>query len=147
TIRSNEHAEIAVVLIQAAYTYFQVFGQFVAIIGLRHHGNKRDVQGDAVRTIVAHRSNELAIAEGMIAGEFNLADFDLRPFINLENQNYRIARSNPLVLRRDFGELSSVLAKQFLNDNFGFFDSGRIELAFDGQPNFAFLKAIQNVGL
>src|SRR5579862_4103730 len=62
----DDDAEVAVVLIQAANTDFDVFDQFVVVVGLGHHVDFGDVQRNRVRSVVAHGANDLAIAERLI---------------------------------------------------------------------------------
>ena len=110
----DQHLEISVVLIQAADADFEIFVQLVAIVGLGQHRDFREVQRNCVRTIMTHGADNLAVAEGMIAGELDMADLDLGAFFNFENENDGVAGSDSLVLRSDFGELPAVLAEQFL---------------------------------
>ena len=67
----------------------------------------------------------------------DVADFDLRAFVDFEDENDGVAGGDALVLRRDFGELAAVLAEEFLEDDFGFLDARGVEAAFDGQADFA----------
>jgi len=46
-----------------------------------------------------HRPDQFPAAEGFIAGKLNLADFDLRPLIDFENENDGVAGSDAFVLR------------------------------------------------
>src|SRR5260370_11469507 len=138
--------EITVVLVRATDADFLVFVQLVAIVCLRHHVYFRNVQRNLVGTIVLHRTNQFAVAEGVVAGKFDFADFDLRSFIDFEDQNYRVAGSDAFVLRTDFRKLPTVFAQQFLDHHFRFFDFGGIELAFHAEADFAFLEAIKNIG-
>src|SRR6266852_3027862 len=94
-----------------------------------------------------HRADELAVAKSMITGELDLADLDLWTFFDFENENDRVARSDALILRSDLCKLPAVLSKQFLDNHFRLLDFSGVELAFDGKTDFAFLEAIENVGL
>src|SRR6267142_1452914 len=142
----HNHFEVAIVLIQTADAHFKIFVELFAVVGFGENGNVPEIKRNCVRTIVAHGANELAIAEGVIPGKFDLADLYLRPFFHFENQDDGIAGGNALVLRRNFGELASMLAEQFLQDNFGLLDAGGIELAFHGEADLALFEAIENVG-
>ncbi len=96
---ADDDLEIAVVLIEAADADFQIFVEFFAVVGLRENGDFGDVQRNRVRTVVLHGANELAFAEGMIAGELNVADLDLGAFFDLEDQDDGVAGGDALVLR------------------------------------------------
>src|SRR5438552_13158238 len=110
-----------------------------------HYVDFGDVQRNLIRTIVPHRANELAVAERMVAGELDLTDFYLRSFFNLENQNNGGARSNALILRRNFRKLTAVFAQQFLDHHFSLFNLCGIKLALDRQADFALLESSENV--
>ena len=142
----DDDLEVAVVLIEAADTDFEIFGELFGIVRLAQDGDVPEIKRNRVRAIVAHRADELAIAESVIAGEADVADFDFRAFLNLEDEDNGVAGGDALVLRRDGGELAAVLAKEFLEDDFGFLDARRIEAAFDGEADFALFEAIENVG-
>src|SRR5262249_2368014 len=107
-----------------------VFHKLVVIVSLGHHRNKSDVERNAVRPIVAHRANQLAVAERMISRELDFPDFDFRSLVNLEYKNDGVARRNSLVLRGHLRELPAVLAEQFAQNNFRLLDLRGIELAF-----------------
>ena len=94
-----------------------------------------------------HRPDQLPVAERVVSCELNLADLDLRPLVNLEDQNHRVARGDSFVLRRDRRELPPVLAQQFLQHHFRLLDARRIERALHRQAHLFLLKAIENVGL
>ena len=79
---------------------------------------------------MAHRADELAIAERVIAGEADVADFNFGAFLNFEDENDGVAGGDALVLRRDVGELAAVLAEEFLEDDFGFLDARGVEAGF-----------------
>src|SRR5712675_1838491 len=107
----HNHFEIAIILIQPADTDFEVFVELFAIVGFGENGNVPKIKGNRVRAIMAHGANELAIAESVIAGKFDLANLYLGPFFHFENQDDRVAGGNALVLRRDFGKLAPMLAE------------------------------------
>ncbi len=109
---ADDHFEIAVVLVQSAHANFEVLVEFLAVVGLGEDRDIREIQGNGVGAVVAHGANQLAVAERVIAGEFDVADLDLGAFFNLEHQDHGIAGGDALVLRRDFGELTAVLAEQ-----------------------------------
>ena len=96
---------------------------------------------------MTHGANQLAIAERMIAGEFDVADFDLGAFFNFENEDDRVTGSDSFVLGSDLGELTAVFTEQLAQHHFGFFDFRGIKLAFHAEADFAFLEAVENVGL
>ena len=143
----DDDLEVAVVLIVAANADFEIFGELFGVVGLAENRDVPEVERNRVRAIVAHGADELAIAEGVVAGELDVADFNFRAFLNLEDEDDGVAGSDALVLRRDGGELAAVLAEQFLQDDFGFLDARRVEAAFDGEADFALFEAIENVGL
>src|ERR1700676_2524330 len=143
----DENFEIAIVLVKAADANFQIFIQLLAIVSLGEDGDIPEVQGNGVRAVVAHGANKLAVTERVVAGELDLADFYLGPFIDLKNEDDRVARSDTLELRRNLSKLPPVLAKQILQHHFRFFDLGGIERAFHRQADYALLEAVENVGL
>src|SRR5712675_989021 len=107
----HNHFEVAIILIQTADTDFEVFVELFAIVGFGENGNVPKIKGNRVRAIMAHGANELAIAESVIAGKFDLAHLYLGPFFHFENQDDSVAGGDALVLRRDFSKLASVLAE------------------------------------
>ena len=127
----HQHLEVAIVLIQAANSDFNVFDQFVVIVGLRHHVYFREVQRNLIGPVVLHRPDQFPAAERVVPCELNFADFDLRAFIYLEDQDHCVARGDAFVFRRHGRKLPPVLAQQFLQDHFRFLDSRGIELAFN----------------
>src|SRR5882724_7547316 len=143
--RQDPNAEITVILVRPADSDFQVFVQFVAVVGLMHYVDFGDVERNLIGAIMAHRANEFAVAERMVAGEFDLSDLDLWAFFHFENQNDGVARCDALVLRRNFRKLTAVFAEQFLDDDFGLLDFCGIKLAFNGQTDLTFLEAIENI--
>ena len=118
TIGGYHDAEVTVVLIESAYADFQVLVEFFAVVGLAQNGNVPVIERNAVGTIVLHGADQLAVAERMVADEFDGADFNFGTFINLEDEDYGVARGDAFVLRGDFGELAAVLAEQFLQNDF-----------------------------
>ena len=107
---ADDDLEIAVVLIEAANAYFEIFVEFFAIVRLREDRYVGDVQRDGVGPVVLHGPNQLAFAEPMIAGELDVADLDLRAFFNLEDQDDGVAGRDALILGCHLGELAPVLA-------------------------------------
>ncbi len=108
---SDYRLEIAVVLIQSAYADFHVFVQFFAVV---RFGQNRDVpkmERNRVGPVVAHRADDLAVAERVVAGELDASHLDLGPFVHFEHEDHRVARCDSLVLRRNFRELPPVLSK------------------------------------
>jgi hypothetical protein len=81
----------------------------------------------------------------MIPRKLDLAHLDLRAFFNLEHQDYRVARGNPLVLRRHGRKLPPVFAQQVLQYHLCFFDAGWVELAFHRQTDFFLFEPVQDV--
>src|SRR6266436_1138701 len=143
----HDNFEVAIVLVQAADANFEIFVEFFAVVRFGEEGNVPEVEGNGVGAIVSHGADELAIAERVIAGEFNLADLYLGTFVDFENEDDRVAGGDALVLRRDFGKLAAVLAQQFLQDDFRFLDARGVELAFDSEADLALFKTIENVRL
>src|SRR5437773_1324546 len=144
---ADGNLEIAVVSIQAANANFEVLAQFFAIVGLCQNWEIPEVKRNRIGPVVAHDADQLAVAEGMISAEFDFADFDLRPLFDFEDQNDGVARLDPLVLRRNLGELTPVFPEQVGQDDLGFLDLCGVELALDGEANLALLEAVENVGL
>src|SRR6185369_14166435 len=103
--------EVSIVLIEAADTDFDVLVELLAVVSLGQNGEIRKPQRDRVRAIVAHRADNLAAAERVIAGEANVTHLDLGAFLNFENENDGVAGGDALVLRSNFGELPAVLAE------------------------------------
>ena len=124
----------------------EIFVEFFAIVGLGENRDFGDVERDGVRTIVAHGSNELAIAEGVIAGEPDVANLHLGTFFDLEDEDHGVAGGDALVLGSDLRELAAMLAEEILQNDFRLLDAGGIELALDGQTYFALLEAVKDVG-
>src|SRR5579885_620146 len=143
----DRHAEIAVVLIEAADAHFQVLIELVAVVRFGHNRNVEEVQRNGVGAVVAHGANQLPVAECMVSREFDFADLDLGAFLDFEDQDHRVAGRDPFILRGDFCKLPPVFSQQFFQDDFGLLDFGGIKLAFHGQTDFAFLEAVQDVGL
>src|SRR5260370_35963079 len=131
---------------QAEHAGFELLVQFFAVVCFGEDRNVPKVEVGGVRAVVAHGANQLAIAECVVPRELDAADLHLRPFLNFENQDDRVARRDALVLRRDFGELAAVLPKQFLQDYFRFLDARGIKLALHREADLALLEAVENVG-
>src|SRR6267143_1945817 len=123
----------------------QILVQFLAIVGLRKHRDIPEIKGNRIRPVMSHRPDELAVAERVIPLELDLPDFYLGPFLDLENQNHRVARSNPFILGRHLRKLPPMFSEQFLQYHFRLLDPRRIKLAFDAEPDFALLEPVQNV--
>ena len=87
------------ILIEAADADFQVLVQLVAVVGFRQHVDIQEVHGNRKRPIMPHGANQLAVAEGMIAGEVDLPDFYLRSLFHLEGEDHGVAGRDALVLR------------------------------------------------
>ena len=138
--------EVAVVLIVAANANFEIFGEFLGVVGLAENRDVGDVERDGIRAIVAHGTQQLAIAERVIAGELDVADLNLGALDDFEDEDDGVAGGDAFVLRRDLGKLAAVLAEEFLENDFGFFDARGIETALDGESDFALFEAIENVG-
>ena len=64
----------------------------------------------------------------------------LGPSSIFENQDDRVAGGDALVLRRDLGELTAVLAEKFFEDDFGFLDLRGVELLSTVSPTLRSLK-------
>ena len=143
---ADDYLEVAVVLIQAANADFEVFVELLGVVGLGEDGDVGEPEGDGIRAVVTHRANDFAAAERVIAGEADVADFYLRSFFDLEDENDGVAGGDAFVLWRDFGVLVAVLAEEIFEDDFGFLDARGIELAFHGEADFLFLEAVENVG-
>src|ERR1019366_6394574 len=125
---------------------FRVFLQFGGIEGLGEEGLEENGVWNADRPQVFHRRTQFAWLEILIAFENDPADFDLGTFFHYEGHRYGCRRN-----RMDFGtdrrELPAVGGEQFLNDDFGFLNPGRIVLALLGEPDLAFLELIEDVAL
>ena len=95
---------------------------------------------------MAHGAEQLSVTESMIALEFDFADLNLGPFVDLEHENYRVAGGDALVLWGDSGELPTVFPEKLFQHNFRLLDFRGIKLAFHAEADFAFLEAVENVG-
>src|SRR5258708_9970676 len=114
----HQHVKVTVVLIHSAHTNFQVFVQLVPVVGLGQYVDLCDVQRNLIGTVMLHGSSPFAVAEGVVAGKFDLANLDFRPFIDFEDQNDRVAGSDAFVLRTDFRKLPTVFAHHLLFHHF-----------------------------
>ena len=75
----------------------------------------------------------------MIAGEFDVADFNLGAFFNFENEDDRVTGGDSFVLRRDFGELTAMFTEQLAQHDF------RIDATiFEKAKAYAKVKADEN---
>ena len=74
-----------------------------------------------------------------------VADFHLRPFVDIEDELHGVRGRDPLVGRLHRGELPAVLREQFLDHHLGALDFRGIELAFDREPDLFVLERIQDV--
>ena len=95
---------------------------------------------------MAHGAEQLSVTESMIALEFDFADLNLGPFVDLEHENYRVAGGDALVLWGDLRELAAMFPEQLFQHNFRLLDFRGIKLAFHAEADFAFLEAVENVG-
>ena len=89
---------------------------------------------------MVHSAEQLAVAECVIAGEANVADFNFGAFLNLEDEDDGVAGRDAFIFRRDFGELVAMFAQQFFQNDFSFFDAGRDRTAFYREADFRSLK-------
>ncbi len=142
----HDDFEIAIVLIEAADADFEIFVQFFAVVRFRKDRNVPEIERNGVRAVVAHGANELAIAEGVIAGELDAPDLHLGPFLDFKDQDDGVAGGDALVLRRNFCELPAMFAEQLLEHDFGFFNARGVKLTFHGEADLALLEAVENVG-
>src|SRR5689334_22738780 len=101
---------------------------------------------DADRLQVLHRRAKLPAGNFLVAVEPDVADFDLRSFLNNEvdaNCRWR----NFVNLSADGCELTTMFSKQVLQDDFGVLDLGRIVLALLRKADLLFLKAVEDVAI
>src|SRR5207302_777084 len=77
---ADGNLEVAVVAVESANADFEVFAQFLPVVGFREHRDIHEIKRDGIRAVVAHGANEFAIAESVIALKFDFADFDLGAF-------------------------------------------------------------------
>src|SRR6202044_2717494 len=109
-VGSDDDAEIAIVLVQAANADFEVFVKFFAIVGLGQNRDVPEIERNSVGTIVFHGADEFAVAESVVADKLDPADFNFGAFVNFEDEDDGVAGGDAFVLRSDFGELAAVLA-------------------------------------
>src|SRR5882762_6772384 len=57
----HNHFEVAIVLIQTADAHFKIFVELFAVVGFGENGNVPEIKRNGIRTIMAHRSNELEV--------------------------------------------------------------------------------------
>ncbi len=143
---ADDDLEVAVVLIETADADFQIFVELFTVVGLVRTGISVMYRGIAYGRSCLHGADQFAIAEGVIAGELNVADLDLGAFFDFEHQDDGVTGGDAFVLGRDFRELAAMLTQQILQHHFRFLDSRGIELALDRQTDLAFLEAVEDVG-
>src|ERR1700730_524782 len=83
----------------------------------------------------------------MVSCETNSPDFDFRSFLNLENEDDGVARSDALILWCYAAKLPPVFAEKLLEYRFCFLDPGGIKLTFHRETNFALAKPVEYVRL
>src|SRR5579863_2639354 len=137
--------EVPGALIEIADARFQVHVELGAIEGLVHNGHIEEPQRNGDRPGIVHRSNNLAIREGVIALEGDQADLDLRSFVNREYELDSIGRRDFLVGWLYHRELVAVFGLELLDGHFGFLNLGGIKLALDRKAYLAVLEAIENI--
>ncbi len=101
--------------------------------------------GDADRVQVLHRAHYIAARERRVAGDRDLADFDLGAFHHGENHFERGWR-NAAQLRSHHCELVPVLGQQFLEHDGRVVDHIRVVHRFHRQADLAFLEPVQDIG-
>src|ERR1700685_3006996 len=143
----NDDAEVAVILIEPADTDLFVFVEFVLVERLTPNVDIGEVQGNRDRPRMAHRANNPASRKSFVALDADLSDLDLWSFINVEDELHGVRCRDSLESRPHYGELAPMLGKQLLDHGFGALDFRRIELTFDGQPDFLVLERVENVRL
>src|SRR5208337_2849233 len=143
----HQNLEVPVVRVQPADAHFDVLDELVVVVRFAQHIEFGYVQGNRVGPVVVHRTDQFPAAKGVVPREQDLPDFDLWSFVDFEDQDHRVARCYPLVLRRHRRELPAMLSQQILQHDFRFLDARRVELALHRQPNLFFLETVQDVRL
>ncbi len=121
--------EIAAILKFGAHP-LGVFIEFGGIVGTGEQVLEEDGVGNADGPQVLHGPAQQAGLDMLIAGENNLADFDLRALLDHEGEAQGSGRNGPN-LGADGGELTAVLGEQLLDHHLSAFDLGGVVLAFD----------------
>ncbi len=139
----HQHFEVAAVLEFGAHPFGVLF-ELGGVVGLGEHIFEEDRMRNADRLQVLHGRPQSAAIDVLVALEFDLADFDLRTF--LDHKGHATAAGGMgRYFGADGGELAAVLGQQFLERDFGLLDLGGIVLAFRTEADFALLEAVENV--
>ena len=85
-----------------------------------------------------------AVVDVFVAPETDVADLDLRAFLDHEGDGDGGGRDGT-DFGADGGELTAVFGEQSFQDDFGFLDFGGVVLALDRQPDLAVLEAVEHV--
>ena len=119
--------EIALRLVGVADALL-VFFELGRIVSRGEDILEQDGVRDAVVVGVLHGANHIALAEGLVAHDGDLADFDLRTFVDVEDDLERRGR-DLMHFRLDGGELAAALGQVFLNHHGGALDLVRDRIA------------------
>ena len=101
---------------------------------------------NADRLQVLHRRSQRSRLDVLVAFELDLADLDLRPFLDHKRNADRRRRNLPN-LGANRGELPPMLGQQALDRNFRLLDARRIVLTLDHQADFVLLEAVEHVAV
>ena len=146
-LRVHHNLEKAVILVQAPDAHFEILIQLRLIERLAHHRNVSDAERNAVRPVILHRADDFPGRECLVSHHRDRPDFHLRAFVNIEDQLHGVRCGDALIGGFYGRELVAVRRQQALDYDFGALDLRRVELTFHAEPDFLFLKGIEDVGL
>ena len=142
---AGKSLEIALVPIGVTNA-LRIFVELAGVEGLRKQVFENDGVRYADRLQVAHRRDQLAVRNRVVAVKRDLAHLNRGAFFDDEGQRNGCGRQR-LDFGLDRGELVTMLGEQLLQDNFGPLDLGRVVLALDRERHFGLLEPFQYVGL
>src|ERR1039458_3227128 len=137
--------EVAPVLVLGAHP-LGVFSKLGGIVGLGKDILQENGMGNADRSQILHRRAQNPRLDILVAFELDLADFDLRSFLDHECEADRSGRNLPQFCANG-GELPPVFGKQVLDGNLCLLEAGGIVLTFDHQAYFVLLEAVEHVAI
>ena len=135
-------ALVAIGLANALRVFFELGG----VKGLRKEVFKDDGVRNSNRLKVLHRATQLKAADVLIADELDLTYLYGGAFLDVEVY-LDGCRRDVFNVELDGSELMAVLRQQLLEDRGGAQNPGRVVLAFNGEADFLFFEAVENVGL
>ncbi len=101
-----------------------------------------------LRPVLLHLLGQLAVAQLLVAGELDVADLDLRAFLDVEREVHQLRTGGQFLdLVRDLGELVALLRHHVAHDAFDLADQRGIDERVEPDRDAFFLQLVVDLGL